>query len=176
MPFTYTLISANTLTSSTASVTFSAIPNTYTDLILKMSIRDGYVGGGNPNAFQTSLLTFNGSSATNYSRTFLWGDGSSPASGTAGSLSSFYLQFSDSDGAVSNTFSNSEVYIPNYTNSVNKPISFFGAQENNTTAAYVNSSAHLWSDTSAITSITVTNGAGQLVTGSSFFLYGIAKS
>ena len=39
MPSTYTLISSNVLASSAASVTFSAIPSTYTDLVVRASIR-----------------------------------------------------------------------------------------------------------------------------------------
>ena len=48
---TYTLISSNVLASSAATVTFSSIPATYTDLVLRVSARnnDGvpftYVGG-----------------------------------------------------------------------------------------------------------------------------------
>ena len=39
MPATYTLIASNTLSSAAASVTFSAIPATYTDLVLRYSAR-----------------------------------------------------------------------------------------------------------------------------------------
>jgi hypothetical protein len=176
MATTYDLISSNVLTGNTSSITFSSIPATYTDLVVKMSIRDGYVGGGNPNTFQTSFLTFNGSSVASYSRTYLWGTGSAAASGTASGLTSYYLQFSDSDGATANTFSNTEIYIPNYLSSNLKSSQLFAAQEDNISNAYVNLAANLWSNTSAITSITITNGAGQLVTGSSFYLYGIKNS
>lgn len=176
MANTYTLIASNTLTSSAASVTFSAIPNTYTDLVLRCSIRDGWSSGSNPNAFQTTFLTFNGSSSAQYSRRVLYGDGSTAYSDNGSGNTSLYLQYSDSDGATANTFSNGELYIPNYTSSTNKPTSWFNAHENNATAAYINAHANLWSNTSAITSLTITNGAGQLVSGSSFFLYGIKNS
>lgn len=81
-------------------------------------------------------------------------------------------------GATANTFSNGELYIPNYAGSANKPTSWFNAQENNTTTAYINSHANLWSNTSAITSITLTASVGtnEIKSGSSFYLYGISKN
>ena len=57
---TYTLISSNVLGSSAASVTFSSIPATYTDLVLRVSART--------DADDTSLITFNGTT-TGYSKT-----------------------------------------------------------------------------------------------------------
>ena len=39
MATTYTLITSQTLASSAASVTFSSIPSTYTDLVLRVSAR-----------------------------------------------------------------------------------------------------------------------------------------
>lgn len=172
---TFTLIASNTLSSSQSSVTFDSIPQTYTDLVLRFSIRDGYVGGGNPNAFQTSFWTFNGSTS-GYSRRSLFGNGSSAVSQNGSSQTSLYQQWNTSDGATANTFSNGEIYIPNYAASIVHPVSNFTAQENNDASAYIVASAHLWNTASAITQIVVTNGAGQLVAGSSFYLYGIKNS
>lgn len=176
MPSSRFLIASNTLGSSAASVTFSSIPATYTDLVLKCSIRDGYVSGSNPNAFQTQFLRFNSSSVAQYSRTLIYSDGSTAYSDRGTGNTSLYLQYGDSDGATANTFSNGELYIPNYNSSTNKPTSWFNAHENNSATAYINAHANLWSNTSAITSITITNGAGELKTGSTFWLYGIKSS
>ena len=57
---TYTLISSNVLTTAAASVTFSSIPATFTDLVLRMSAQ----ADGASNAFDNITLTFNGTGTT----------------------------------------------------------------------------------------------------------------
>ena len=168
MASTYTLISSNVLSSSAASVTFSAIPSTYTDLVLRCSTRSD-----DPSIF----LRFNGSTTT-YSTTELAGDGSSPYSlrNTAGTG---YIYVGDSDGSAdtANTFGSFEIYIPNYTAAQNKPLSTFSARERNTTLGILNVTAGLWRNTSAIDSIFLKpNDSTGFVSGSSFYLYGIRSA
>jgi hypothetical protein len=172
---TYTLISSQVLGSSAASVTFSSIPQTYKDLVLRISARNDYASV----AFDNLYVTFNGEvysgSQTTYSDTFVRGNGSATASGfdSAASKATLY-QALNSATATSNTFSNNEMYIPNYTSSAYKPISSFNTAETNATNAYINAEALLWSNTSAITSITLSQRAGpNFVSGSSFYLYGV---
>jgi hypothetical protein len=177
MPNTYTLIASNTLSTSAASVTFSSIPATFTDLVLKFSVRST----GGSNAFDHINVTFNGDTATNYSRTYLSGDGAAASSARSTSASLFgMLQASDGATATSNTFSNGDLYIPSYTASQNKPISQDSAQENNSTTAFRVANAGLWRNTAAITSITLavggSGGSTDFVSGSSFYLYGIKNS
>jgi hypothetical protein len=165
---TYTLISSNVLSSTAASVTFSAIPATFTDLVLKMSMRGP--GGG---AASSIDLTFNGTTA-NYSKTQIRGDGTTADSFASTGSSAIVLSTTvNQSGATADTFSNTEIYIPNYTVVVNKPISVDSATENNATEAYRTAIAGLSSNTAAITSITITANVG---TGSSFYLYGISSS
>ena len=172
MATTYTLISSNVLSSSAASVTFSSIPSTYTDLVLKVSARGDAAGGSN----EINLL-INGSTASTYSNTNLFGDGS----GTAGSnreSNSARIQMFVTDGstATANTFSSHEVYVPNYAGSANKVVSSFNAQENATGAStYISATASLRSNTDAVTSLTVVPQS-NFVSGSSFYLYGIKNS
>ena len=78
MANTYTLISSNTLTSSAASVTFSSIPATYTDLVLRISARSDRVS-----TTDRLRLTFNSDTATNYSNITLVGDGAAASSQNA---------------------------------------------------------------------------------------------
>jgi len=172
MPSTYTLISSNVLSSSAASVTFSAIPSTYTDLVLKYSTRTDSAG----TPYENDFIRFNGSTASNYSHTRLEGTGSAAASARTSNTSLINL-FYDSTGATatSSTFNNNEIYIPSYTISQNKPISVFIANETNNSTAYLNVIAGLWRVTDAITSLTITSGA-NFVSGSSFYLYGIKNS
>jgi hypothetical protein len=175
MPATYTLIASNTLSSSAASVTFSAIPNTYTDLIIKASIREN-AGGQYPNSID---LQFNGSSATNYSRTDVYADATTPSSTRNSSQTKIIFQNAvNGSSSTSNTFSSVEIYIPNYAVSQNKPISAASNTEANSSSNLlwsVAAAAGLWRDTSAITSINLACGA-SLASGSSFFLYGIKNS
>lgn len=174
MPATYQLIASNTLSSSAASVTFSSIPATYTDLVLKYTFRGGNATNGPIN----QLVRFNGSSATNYSLTNLVGLSTSPLS-TRESNESRFLTFAVGNSSTSNTFSSNEVYIPNYTGSANKVASQFDAAENNSSTAFewgVGVRAYLRSVTDAITSITIDGNGNNIVAGSSFFLYGIKSS
>lgn len=170
MANTYTLIASNILGSSAASVTFSSIPNTYTDLVIKMSARS---------SANTDLiyLTLNSDSGTNYSITKLVGSGSAASSGRQSSQPQISLDAGIVPSSyTTNVFSNAEIYIPSYLVSQNKPISYFGANENNATQAYIATQANLWSNTAAITSATITAVSANFVSGSSFFLYGIKNS
>lgn len=171
MPVTYSLIASNTLSSSAASVTFSSIPNTFTDLVLRVSVR-----GNNTSTIDSCLLTTNASTSTNHSYTYIRGDGATPLSGRTSADSSIQIGLINGANATSNTFTNLEIYIPNYQASANKPISISTAQENNNTTAYIYGEAALLSSTSAITSVTFSKNALQFVSGSSFFLYGIKNS
>lgn len=171
MPVTYNLIASNTLTTSAASVTFSAIPNTYTDLVLRYSAR---------NDDTTTILgvRFNGDTATNYSTTILRGNGSAASSL---SYNTTRTQLFEQDGIepstmTANTFNNGEIYIPSYLVSQNKPMSTFTVTEDNSSTAYMSAIANLWRNTAAITSINLYSNGGNLVSGSSFFLYGIKNS
>jgi cation diffusion facilitator CzcD-associated flavoprotein CzcO len=175
MPSTYTLISSNILTSTATSITFSAIPATFTDLVFRYASRHN-------NAFtiSQSQITFNGSSASNYNETALYGDASSVTSGRQSSASGLDFMYDDADSATANTFSNTELYIPNYKVSASKPMSWFGVTENNATgtnSARITANASLWQNTSAITSITILALASRnFMVGSSFYLYGISNS
>jgi len=171
MANTYTLISSNTLSSAAATVTFSSIPATYTDLLLKISAR-------NDAAFYVSsaVIKINAITGT-YSFTTLVGDGSAPSSGRdSGSYQGFYLSAVNGNTATSNSFSSHEVYIPNYAGSANKVASLDNANETNATAAYRTINASLLGNTAAVTSLTITTNSTNFLTGSSFYLYGIKNS
>ena len=150
-----------------ASVTFSSIPSTYTDLCVKFSARDNssYVANN-------IALSFNGSTAS-FSVRNLYGNGSSALSGTASNQAGLAA----AANATASTFSNSEFYIPNYAGSTNKSYSGDTVSENNATEAYDWFNAGLWSNTAAITSITITAGSSATFQNySNFYLYGIKNS
>lgn len=172
MPATYTLIASNTLSSSAVSVTFSSIPATYTDLVLRWSARSDVAGVDDYFA-----LTVNGVTTTVYSLTNLTGNGSAAASANLSSNASARAYGVSGGSATSNTFGSGELYFPSYTASQNKPIGGYGANETNATAVFMGAVANLYRQTTAISSITLTILSGpNIVSGSSFFLYGIKNS
>jgi hypothetical protein len=167
---TYVAISKVVLTGSQATITFSGIPSSYTDLLLSISARSDRA------ASLVDTITYNFNSATtNFSNNRLEGTGAS-ASATLNTTNTSLIRVTASS-VTSNTFTSAELYIPNYTGSANKPLSSTFAYENNATTAYVGGVAGLWSNTSAITSITLGLVDGpNFVSGSRFDLYGIKNS
>jgi hypothetical protein len=169
MPNTYTLIASSTVGSGgAANIDFSSIPSTYTDLVLKISARQG-----GENAFD---ITFNGAT-TSYAVKRLQGNGSSATSNdAAGTTSAIRVIGITSSGSTANTFGNTEIYIPNYAGSNNKSVSIDGVNEDNISEAYMNLAAGIRSNTAAINQITITPRAGSLAQYSTAYLYGIIKS
>jgi hypothetical protein len=150
-----------------ASIDFTSIPSTYTDLIIKISSRSSDVGSATG-----IVMQFNGSSASlTYKQLSGQGTGVASYSGSTGRISA-----TDGAGATASTFGNAEVYIPNYAGSANKSSSIDGVQENNASVAYADLTAYLWSNTAAITSISLSLQAGNFVQYSTATLYGISKS
>lgn len=173
MPSSRRLIASNTLTSSAASVTFSSIPGTYTDLVVKYATRSQ--GGSWWNS--TLRMTVNNNTGALYSFTILRASGSSPASVNASAQTNTQAGYNDGDTATSNTFSNGEIYIPSYTSSQYKPASSFAAQENNSaTDNILGVAAILASTGNAITRLDFTVPGESFSAGSSFFLYGISNT
>lgn len=178
MATTYTLIASSVLSSTATSVTFSSIPATYTDLIMKWSTRSDSAGDSTDATFR-----FNGSSSTNYSTTILYSNGSSVMNDLVSNRADLYSNFLTNGGAsTSNTFSNGELYFPSYASSRNKPVSIDGRTEKNAlNSPQITMVAGLFRDTTAITSITMYSGptaspTNSFVSGSSFYLYGIKNS
>lgn len=170
MATTYTLISSNVLSSSAASVTFSSIPSTYTDLVLRISARSSET------ATITSIEVEFNSTASSYSITRLRGNGSAASSSRSSNQTQLTVGTIPAASATSNTFGSIEVYIPSYTASQNKALGSFNVGENNATAADIYTHAGLWSNTAAISSIVLDLGGFNFVSGSSFYLYGIKNS
>ena len=168
MAANYVLLNSQQLTSSAASVTFANIPQSgYTDLKVVMSARATSSPLGA--AWCDSSLTFNGS-GTGFTERILFGNGSSASSGSGSGIA---IRI-PSTGTTSTTFGNSEIYVPNYTSSANKSVSVDNITENNSTQVYTGIAAGLWSNTAAITSITLTGSSTNFDANSTFSLYGLA--
>jgi hypothetical protein len=170
MPSTYTLINSNTLTTSTTSVTFSAIPGTFTDLLIRISARS------NRSDVLGYLLHQVNSLTSGYTDTYIYGNGANALSARNGATNLSFDGYIVGATATSNTFGSTEIYIPSYTASQNKPMSSFSVRENNTTGSDLGAHALLLSNTAAISSLTFSSLGDSFVSGSSFYLYGIKKS
>ena len=162
------LIESQSLSASAASVTFSNIPQTYKSLKLLVSARTEIAD----NADYASVKPNNTTSNQTWRQ--LTGNGSAAASSNGTGV--FGLLRTTGSTTTSNTFGNSLLELPNYSSTTaNKPASGDGVGENNATATFMNLSASLWSDTTAITSLVIAPGGGtNFVFGSTFQLYGLA--
>ena len=168
---TYTLIAHQELTSSQASITFSSIPQTFTDLFLVTSLRTSVSNVGD-----YAVAAFNGSTSSFTSRV-LFGTGSSTGSSAWSGLDGRIVAQAVGNTATSNTFSNSSLYIPNYAGSTQKSVSIDSVGENNATEAYANLVAGLWTGTAAITSIKFTLFSGNsFVQHTTAYLYGVSNA
>jgi hypothetical protein len=164
MAKTYEPIATTTLTSAAANITFSSIPATYTDLILVLNVAIASGGGGE------SVIRFNSDSGSNYSNTYLYGNGTSALSArntnsTVGRVS-YSASFTTTVGNM-----NYIVQVQNYSNSTTYK-TFLSRANNAANAA--DGIAGLWRSTSAITSIQFFySDSSNIITGSSATLYGI---
>jgi hypothetical protein len=153
-----------------SSIDFTSIPSTYTDLILKMSQR-----GTEAAVYNTLRLRFNNDTTdANYAYRFVRGSGS--AASSANSSASPYTGEGNGSSSTANTFSNYEIYIPNYAGSQQKSSSVDFVNENNATEAYAQLLARLWTATAAINQVTVFPSTGTFVQYSTATLYGIKNS
>jgi hypothetical protein len=177
MANTFSLISSITLTSSTAfgSVSFTSIPNTYTDLRVMVSARsdrtaaDGlervylYLNGSTSGI---NMINWSGSSGTaNF-------DNYTTANGVGGTVG-----LCSNQNAPANQYGFSDLYINEYTSTTKKigiacsviPIGAGGTLNYNFTQSYAHGT------TSAISSITTSGLGSNWLSGSTFYLYGIKK-
>jgi hypothetical protein len=165
-----TLIASATVGAGGASnITFSSIPQTYTDLVVAFS---GRAAGGSTFAYLE--MQFNGdTSGGNYTYKNLLGTGSGPGSegGNFGIASYF------NDGAsTASVFSNSQILVANYTSATAKVTSADSVMENNATATRMAIHIMRWTGTAAITQILLKdNGGNNLAQYSTAYLYGTLK-
>lgn len=153
-----------------ASIEFTGIPQDGTDLLIVCSFRDSNTAAGNDFNCRLNGVT------TGYSFKYLWGNGSSVGSGSSTGASAYGVFLSQSNDLTANTFSNIQVYIPNYTSSVAKLLSIDGVTENNATGARQSINANRWTGTAAITTVRVFVGGATLLQNSTASLYKITKA
>lgn len=154
------------------TISFSSIPQTYTDLQLFMSLRTSNAS----NQDQVNVR-FNGNSTAGiYSWMRLAGEGTT-ASTASGSGNNLEVNWAPSATQTSNTFGQHSFYIPNYTVSQNKSMSIEIVSEGNAGQVYGQVlQGALFSSTAAVTSIEIQCFGSIFVQYSTATLYGIKKS
>ncbi len=171
MPATYVNIASTTLGAQQSTVVFSSIPQTYTDIAIRFSVRSWASGN-----FSTLTGYLNAIDSTSY--TVLRADGSAAYS-SRGSDIRFQGGTINAGSSTASTFTNGEIYIPNYTSSSQqKQFSCACFSENNAATANLNTNAILWQSNTAVTSVglNVNGGGFGFEVGSTFYLYGIKNS
>jgi len=164
-----TMVAIQTVTvgsGGAANIEFTNIPQTYTDLKIVLSMRTNGAGASG-NAWTPCIVTFNTTTTTSSRQ--LFGTGSGTGSDTG--VNNVYT--ADTDNTAS-TFSNSEIYIPNYTGTTQKSYSADSVTENNATGSLALMAAGLTNLTSAITSVRVAPDTNSFVQHSTATLYGIS--
>jgi hypothetical protein len=169
MATTFTKIASTTVgLLGAATIDFTSIPSTYTDLCVKLSGRSANVSN-----FDNPRLTINASTST-FSRKELYAE-----SGAVGSesVADRIIGVIPAFNATSSTFGSLDFYLPNYAGSNNKSYSVDSVTENNSATQAMWLLAGLWATTSAITDITISlQSGGNFVQYSTATLYGIKNS
>lgn len=169
MANTYVKIASYAATGSVATIDLTSIPSTYTDLLLRGSIR-----GTNASTYSQVTMTFNGSTSGYSSRNLEGGDGAA-ASYSTSSAAYVTAGYVSGANATASTFGVFDVYIPNYAGSANKSMSVDSAGETNAAnGIYMDFFANLWANSAAINQITLS--LTNIAQYSTVTLYGISKS
>lgn len=157
---TYVALDTKTIGTAVPTVTFTNIPQGYTDLVL--------VVNGFTSADIQTYLQFNGDSSAVYSVTTMLGDGAAASSSRESGQQSIAA-----GGYGTSANGNKIVQIQNYSNTTTFKTSLIRA---NAASAFTQARVGLWRSTAAITSITHFATSGNFAVGSTFTIYGIAAS
>jgi hypothetical protein len=163
---TYVALATQTLGSAAATVTFSSISGSYTDLILVASpLRDATSGG-------YVTMQFNSDTGSNYSNTGLLGNGT--AGQSSRTTSQNFVYFNWGNNGLSTTDPNTMIAsFQNYSNTTTYKSYLSRANQATTSTDAV---VGLWRSTAAISTIAISRTTGSFATGSTFSLYGIAAA
>jgi hypothetical protein len=168
MPKTYEPIRATTVGTATSTVTFSSIPQTYTDLILVSNYATSVLN-------EDAYVQFNSDTGSNYSRTHIRGNGSSVFSSRASSQPFIPIDI-DSSGTTLSTGLQTTTHIMNYSNSTTFKNTL--CRSGTTGGSFTGTTllVGLWRNTNAITTIDIKATGGNFVVGSTFTFYGVKSA
>ena len=168
MPDTSTevAIATTTLGSAASTITFSSISGSYTDLRLVFTLTTSSAG-------ESGYIRFNSDTGTNYSVTFLAGEGSVAFSNRDTSSNQICITDNQAVGSSTTIPQLATVDIFSYTGSTFKTILNTSSNDLNGSGGVIRR-VGLWRNTSAITSITITTlNASTFSAGTTATLYGI---
>ncbi len=171
MPATYEPLATTTLSTATASVTFSSISGSYTDLIIAGQIKGSQNSYANLQVGNGSIDTGNNYSVTTLTSRYNAGN-TEPGTERYSSASAIYITGSTWYSSVN--FGTFKINLQNYSNT-NTYKTVITAMDSFENANYcgVNRNVGLWRSTNAINILTISAGVGNLASGSTFTLYGI---
>lgn len=160
---TYEPIATYTAPSAQSSYTFTTFSG-YTDLVLIAQVQSDAGGFANFN------IRFNSDTGSNYSRVFMYGNGTAAGSGKAAASTDTSINLGTMPTVSQGYWNISKVNIQNYSNSTTYK-TLLNRSDLLNDATY--EGVGLWRNTAAITSITLFSSSGNIATGSTFTLYGI---
>lgn len=165
MPATYTAIATSVLSSASGSITFSGIPQTYTDLVLVIQ--------GAASTDITIRLRFNGDTTSSYNRTYFGSYNGGNSSGSDGGATSFYA--SDPGTAFGTNNAATILHIQNYTSSAYHKSMLMLTTGQDTYQSVGNFiSGGIWANIAAITTMQIFIAGGYTFNaGTVLALYGI---
>lgn len=165
------LIETKTINTAQAAIEFTSIPQDGTDLLILGSTRTTNAGNGNSN------LRFNGDIGNNYSYRMLYTENTgTPTSASTTAGSSIQWFYANSASSTSNTFSNFEFYIFNYSGNTAKSLNIDHTTEHNGSSPLIQGlTAGSWTVTAPIISLIIGQDSGNFVAGSTISLYKITK-
>jgi hypothetical protein len=142
-------------------VDFTSIPQTYTDLLVKVSAKS------NRTSDSDMIIRFNSDSTTYYNKRMY---------GSGGSVSHDQSEHTNFGGTNTGSyqFCNAEYYIPDYTSARNKNWTVYTVSaQDHANAAFTTVGSGSWDGATAITSLQITDNASTFQADSTFYLYGI---
>jgi hypothetical protein len=168
MPVTYEPIATTTLGSAAASITFSSIAASYTDLRVIIPFFKETATS------QTSVrVQFNSDTASNYGFMYISGDGSSVTTGNNNSDNYIYANFLTDATSTYPCLTTIDLF--SYAGSTFKSVLCTGSADKNGSGS-LERTAGMWRSTSAITSIALFSQIGNFAAGTTATLYGILKA
>lgn len=175
MATTFIQIASTTLGADAASITFSGIPSTYTDLYIIGTYR-----GANASVNSNLWARYNNDSAANYGWSYIYGNnGTASATSTGGANYDLMIYGGPGNTNTSTYWSSFWSYIGDYQKTTAKQTLTFSTRitPNNTGDSYATGHGGQWRSSSAITSIVYVNSTGSnILAGTSITIYGISAS
>ena len=167
MATTYEPIATTTLGTANATITFSSIPSTYTDLRIIFNAKLTATGS----TTTSSNVRFNSDTGANYSYTYVCGNGSTGSSGAINTTSAYLIETPN----VASIWGLTTIDIFSYAGSTNKTaLATCSADQNG--SGILTRNVALWRSTSAINSVSLIASSSTWAVGTTATLYGILKA